>query len=545
MLIAGALGGSGGSGLYAVVGRSSRGWRRRARRRTVAAAGGELRGARAVLLAAAWTGVPGIAVLVGRDRRRSASSSGRTCSTCPSTTGRAARRGCRDRGARSPRAASAARRCSSAGSSSSGPSGRSCGPTLDRAIRDLGYGRGRLRADPRAARARRRAPRGGRRRRAPHSSRARGGLRPVRRRRIRRRPGVRRAAAGAAPVAQQDVGRSSSGTSLGAAVGVALFAPGLVPAFGAAYTVALVPLVAVGSVWGDLLESAVKREAGVKDAATWLPGFGGILDRIDSLLITIALAYWVAAPVRSCDEGHPAYAAAGRLAVHRLPQCSPAKSQRGSSDRSSRGWSTGHRSTALTHLVRLRGTRRSSVRRTPATSTSRCSGWRSGRSVPAAPRAGRRGGLLHREPPALVLRGMAGCISVRATASRGVGVVPRRRSASSRPAGASSSFRRARAAATERSVRSSRERRCSPSGPAARCCPCASSGPTGSCHRARLCPGEAGSWCASVRRSSPAPTRMHERSRSGWRRRSGRSDGGRRDGYAKGDGGRRSGRRAP
>jgi phosphatidate cytidylyltransferase len=84
------------------------------------------------------------------------------------------------------------------------------------------------------------------------------------------------------------------GNGLGAAIGIALFAPGLVPAFGAGFALLLVPLVAAGSVWGDLLESAVKREAGVKDAATWLPGFGGILDRIDSLLITVALVYWVA-----------------------------------------------------------------------------------------------------------------------------------------------------------------------------------------------------------------------------------------------------------
>lgn len=60
------------------------------------------------------------------------------------------------------------------------------------------------------------------------------------------------------------------------------------------FSVPLAIVLATAGVLGDLAESAIKRGAGTKDAASILPGHGGFLDRLDSLLFGAPILYYFA-----------------------------------------------------------------------------------------------------------------------------------------------------------------------------------------------------------------------------------------------------------
>ena len=60
------------------------------------------------------------------------------------------------------------------------------------------------------------------------------------------------------------------------------------------FSMPLAMVMAVVGVLGDLAESAMKRGSGAKDAASILPGHGGLLDRLDSLLLNAPILYYFA-----------------------------------------------------------------------------------------------------------------------------------------------------------------------------------------------------------------------------------------------------------
>lgn len=75
------------------------------------------------------------------------------------------------------------------------------------------------------------------------------------------------------------------------AVGVSFAAPAVVFPGGPAEAVAFGLAVGLAGVFGDLAESLVKRDCMTKDASHSIPGFGGLLDVVDSVLFAAPVAY--------------------------------------------------------------------------------------------------------------------------------------------------------------------------------------------------------------------------------------------------------------
>ncbi|HYL38627.1 MAG TPA: phosphatidate cytidylyltransferase [Bryobacteraceae bacterium] len=78
----------------------------------------------------------------------------------------------------------------------------------------------------------------------------------------------------------------------------AIYLPRLLPAVPLAEGLALAAVANIAGQFGDLCESALKRGAGVKDSGTLLPGHGGWLDRVDSSLFAMPVAYFIVSNFR-------------------------------------------------------------------------------------------------------------------------------------------------------------------------------------------------------------------------------------------------------
>lgn len=81
-----------------------------------------------------------------------------------------------------------------------------------------------------------------------------------------------------------------SGNLIGSVIAALIFAP-ILPEVHIAKLLAMSVVIGFATVAGDLTESMVKRFAHVKDSSYVIPGHGGVLDRIDSMLLAVVASY--------------------------------------------------------------------------------------------------------------------------------------------------------------------------------------------------------------------------------------------------------------
>lgn len=91
------------------------------------------------------------------------------------------------------------------------------------------------------------------------------------------------------------------GDLLGAAIAVAVFSY-IIPFYNLPTQVGLVILIGIGSSWGDILSSLVKRRNDIKDWGTIVPGHGGVMDRLNSLIVVLPLIYYYMVLLLPADQ---------------------------------------------------------------------------------------------------------------------------------------------------------------------------------------------------------------------------------------------------
>ncbi|MDY6917761.1 MAG: CDP-archaeol synthase [Chloroflexota bacterium] len=90
-------------------------------------------------------------------------------------------------------------------------------------------------------------------------------------------------------------GKTWEGTIGGflAAIAACLILAAVLPSVAVGWKVAVLGvLIGVFAQLGDLAESMLKRSAGVKDASRLMPGHGGLLDRLDSIIFSVVVVYY-------------------------------------------------------------------------------------------------------------------------------------------------------------------------------------------------------------------------------------------------------------
>ncbi len=105
------------------------------------------------------------------------------------------------------------------------------------------------------------------------------------------------------PLPDISPGKTEAGFIGGVAVGagVVLLGSGTFGLLSSGEALGLGLVVALGSQLGDLVQSVMKRDAGVKDASDLIPGHGGVLDRFDSFLFAYPLTFLYLSVLRELD----------------------------------------------------------------------------------------------------------------------------------------------------------------------------------------------------------------------------------------------------